>query len=215
MSKSILLCDDHAMVLQTLNDFLDAHLPEVNITSTENFKTFIDFLKSEKAFDLILVDFHMPGMDGIESVKKLINNSRNIPVAILSGVANTHEILEFIQLGAAGFVPKTHTGTELIHAIELMLSGEHYIPSSVTLSDDPPQKVSTNDVHLTQREENVLKQLYLGYSNKEIARLLCIEEITVKVYVSRLCKKFSAKNRTSVVVKALEKGILNNRGQIT
>lgn len=208
MTQSILLCDDHVLVLQTLETFLEFHLPSVQIKSTEDFNVFSEILESKDTFDLAIIDFHMPGLNGIKTINQLINNTKNIPVAVLSGLANTSEILEFIELGAIGFIPKTLSAKGFVHAVNLMLCGEIYIPSFVTLKSDSKEGQTDLEPKLTDREENVLKKLHLGCSNKEIAKLLYIEEITVKVYVSRLCKKFEAKNRTAVVVAALTKGFL-------
>ncbi|MCK5831864.1 MAG: response regulator transcription factor [Methylococcales bacterium] len=211
MSKSLLLCDDHVLVLQSLIEFLEVHLPDVTVTSTENFKTFMTLLKGKNGFDLAIVDYHMPGMEGTKTIKQLVANTKKIPIAIISGIASNHEILDFIKADVSGFIPKTHTGKEFIHAVELMLSGEVYIPSSIALLEGESQRAHDHQFQLTKREVSVLNQLFLGYSNKEIANFLSIEEITVKVYVSRLCKKFDAKNRTSVVVKALSLGMLTHK----
>ncbi len=211
MLKKILLCDDHVLVLQTLNDFIEAHLPDAEVTSTEYFKVFLSFLEDGGHFDLAIVDYHMPGIEGIKSIKNLVAKNESTPIAVLSGLASPTEVLEFVKIGVAGFIPKTHSGKEFIYAIELMLSGEVYIPSSIIqFEDDLPESLPSFPIQLTKREESVLEKLYLGCSNKEIAKLLSIEEITVKVYVSRLCKKFDAKNRTTVVVRALTLGNLKN-----
>lgn len=208
MTQSILLCDDHVLVLQTVEAFIKAHLPSAEITTTDSFTIFVELLEGKDNFDLAIIDFHMPGINGLHSIRQLINNDKKIPIAVFSGLANNAEILEFIKLGAIGFIPKTLSGVGLVNAINLMLCDETYIPSSITLNEDALTSLSETPLQLTKREEDVLKKLHLGCSNKEIAKLLSIEEITVKVYVSRLCKKLKAKNRTAVVVAALSKGLI-------
>lgn len=206
MAHSILLGDDHSLVLQTLKEFIELKIPMARITATEDFSRFVSLLNSNKKFDLAIIDFKMPGITGVSTIKSLIKNSNKIPVAVLSGLANHSEIIEFMQFGAVGYIPKTVSGIGLVNAINLMLGGEKFIPS--TLITDSASS-SNGGINLTPREMDILRKLHLGYSNKEIGRRLNIEEITVKVYVSRLCRKLNAKNRTQIVVEALSRGIIS------
>ena len=205
MGKSILICDDHSLVLQTLEEFIHARSPELNVIATEDREHAVNLLETDSSIDLAIFDLRMPGITDLSSLKDLIDNSQKIPVAIMSGFANQSEVRQLMQWGAAGFIPKTVSGMGLVNAINLMLCGETYVPSSLL---DNTNEDSLNELEITPRELDVLRYLHLGYSNKEIARQFEVEEITVKVYVSRLCKKLNAKNRTQVVVRALSNGII-------
>lgn len=205
MGNKILICDDHSLVLQTLKEFIEQKAPNLEINATEDFDLFKQYLSGEEKPDLAIVDLRMPGISDLETIQKLIENPQKVPVAVMSGFANRSEIVQFMQWGAIGFIPKTVSGMGLINAINLMLCGEPYVPSALL---DESKTLGNEDVELTQRETDVLRLLHLGKSNKEIAKQLFIEEITVKVYVSRLCKKLHAKNRTQVVVNAIAKNLI-------
>lgn len=205
MGNKILICDDHSLVLQTLKEFIEQKAPNLEINATEDFDLFKQYLSAAEKPDLAIVDLRMPGISDLETIQKLIENPQKVPVAVMSGFANRSEIVQFMQWGAIGFIPKTVSGMGLINAINLMLCGEPYVPSALL---DESKSFGNGDVELTQRETDVLRLLHLGKSNKEIAKQLFIEEITVKVYVSRLCKKLHAKNRTQVVVNAISKNLI-------
>ena len=85
-----------------------------------------------------------------------------------------------------------------------MLSGEKYSPLGLHENRD-----ATNKTAITSRELEVLRKLHIGYSNKQVAVSLKLEEVTIKMYVSRLFKKLSSKNRTQLVINALNQGVLN------
>ncbi len=203
--NKVLICDDHSLVLQTLKDFIEHKAPNLEINATEDFELFKQLLFSPEKPDLAIVDLRMPGIADLETIQQLIENPRKVPLAVMSGLANRSEIMQFMHWGAIGFIPKTVSGMGLINAINLMLCGESYVPSALL---DESKSLGNDEVALTQRETDVLRLLHLGSSNKEIAKQLFIEEITVKVYVSRLCKKLHAKNRTQVVVNAIAKNLI-------
>lgn len=206
MTQSILICDDHSLLLQTLKEFLQVKIPTIRVSITEDFNNFIaQFNKPDNKFNLVIIDFRMPGISGLDTIKQLINNPNNTPVAVMSGNVGHSEIVEFMESGAIGFIPKTLSSMGMVNAINLMLCGETYVPSALI---GEKQEKFIDKVKMTQREIDVLRKLHLGYSNKEIARQLDIEEITVKVYVSRLCKLLNVKNRTQVVVTALSRSLL-------
>jgi len=205
MGNSILICDDHSLVLQTLEEYIQSKSPELTLITTEDRDRAVSILENDPSLDLAIFDLRMPGITSLSSIKELIENPNKTPVAVMSGFANQSEVRQLMQWGAAGFIPKTVSGMGLVNAINLMLCGETYIPPSLLDADN---EESLHELAITPRELDVLRYLHLGYSNKEIARQFSVEEITIKVYVSRLCKKLIAKNRTQVVVNALSKGII-------
>lgn len=207
MSKLILLCDDHLLILQTLKDFIETSITNVSVITTESFSDFSKELASNERLTLAIIDYRMPGINGVKTMKKLINNKKQVPLSIMSGLASHSEVMEFIQLGAIGFIPKTLSGAGFINAINLMLCGEVYISPLLLKNGGNTKFMPVKNI--TERELNVLRKLHLGCSNKEIAKQLFIEEITVKVYVSKLFKKLNVKNRTQVVLEALSLGIIS------
>ncbi|MEM8594678.1 MAG: response regulator transcription factor [Pseudomonadota bacterium] len=147
---------------------------------------------------LILLDYRMPGLPPNEAFEKYLALSEplNIKLALMSGQMHSDDSAHYIQRGAKGFFPKANSAKSLILGIELILDGETYIP---TLNKD-------NDLNITlnERERKILRFLADGLTNKEIGSRIFVEEITVKGYISRLCVKFNAKNRTQLLSEAFK-----------
>jgi DNA-binding NarL/FixJ family response regulator len=161
--------------------------------------------------DIALLDIVMPGMDGLEGLKRVKQRRPDLTTALLSGNASRTVVEEGLQLGAAGFVPKTISGNALIQAIGLMRSGEVYVPYALMSArpDVAETKESEGDAVLSQREKQVLDGLWRGLSNKEIARELDLQEVTVKLHLRRLYRRFDCRNRTEALRIGLERGLLD------
>jgi DNA-binding NarL/FixJ family response regulator len=127
-------------------------------------------------------------------------------VALISGTANKSIAEEALAMGAAGFVPKTMAAGSLVNAIRFMATGEQYAPvkwmTEATEEDAHPLAEK-----LSERELQVLGGLCRGESNKEIARDLDLQEVTIKLHVKTLCRKLAAKNRTQAAMIAKEAGL--------
>ena len=108
--------------------------------------------------------------------------------------------------GAAGFLPKTMSTKSLIAAVRFMAAGEIYAPISMMTERDQ-QQTTVAGAQLTPREMDVLKRLCRGLANKEIARELDLQEVTVKLHIKTLYRKIDAKNRTHAAMIAKEAGI--------
>lgn len=184
--------------------------------------------------DLVLLDLRMEGMHGLEGLARIQKAHPDLRVAILSGLAETEDIRQALDMGAAGFFPKTLSAKVLLKAIHLVLEGERYIPLDHAMHDIMPayyhdpeyggaggrnatgrklgpdaKSRAADDLPdiLTRREREVLAHLMKGASNKEIARTLEIQVVTVKLHVRGLCKKLEVKNRTQAALKAQELGL--------
>jgi len=144
----------------------------------------------------------MPGITGVQDVKELIAMFSDQPIAILSGVAGQMEITALLESGARGFIPKTMPGDGLVAAVRLILAGQVFSPTQTDKSQ------GADGSSLTPREREVLFCLQRGESNKQIARLLDIQETTVKLHLRSLALKLEARNRTEVVVKAIQSGLI-------
>ncbi|MCR4377907.1 MAG: response regulator transcription factor [Rhodospirillales bacterium] len=171
----------------------------------------------EKPTDLVLLDLSMPGMNGAEGVKKAVAAAGKTPVAILSGVANKYDVTACISSGARGFFTKTMESRILTNAISVVLYGGTYVPteyinslSNTTSPNKQGQSQSVSQQDLSDRDINLLRMITEGYSNKEIARKLDLQEVTIKFYVSRLFRLLGVKNRAQAAVKALQLGAVVN-----
>lgn len=226
----ILLADDHVLFRDALNQFMRILKPDWIMTQCSDFDEAFDLLQRKKSpFDLVLLDFRMPGMHGLDGLNKIVENFPEQKTAIISGVIEEDMVHQALSMGAAAYFPKTLTGKTLIKAIELVLDGERFVPlkdygASVMPSyyDDkkPEASVAKKNIQkrreeimhsLTRREHDVIQYLALGLSNKEIANKLDLQIATVKLHVSGICKKMDADNRTKAAIMAHQMGIVSSQ----
>lgn len=197
----ILLADDHDLVRETIAAFLLAEGFAAVMTAA-SLPDALDLLRHDR-FDLVLLDYNMPGMNGFEGLKQARLLAKTCPVAIVSG-ATSRELAEAaIAAGAIGFVPKTLSSHAVVAAIRAMVAGDTFIPIGMLQFDSGTTIGSAN---LTKREADVLRGICRGLANKEIARELDLQEVTVKLHVKTLSRKLGAKNRTHAAMISRDSG---------
>jgi DNA-binding NarL/FixJ family response regulator len=198
----ILIADDHDLVLDAVRSLLEHELPDADVSVVRTGQAVQSELESGARFDLVLLDLRMPGITGVQDVKEMIANFSDQSFAILSGVAGQMEVNALMDAGARGFIPKTMPGDGLVAAVRLILAGQVFTPAQTEKASGP------DGTDLTPREREVLFCLQRGESNKLIARALDIQETTVKLHLRSLALKLDARNRTEVVVKAIQSGLI-------
>lgn len=201
----VLLADDHDLVLDTLASFLKAE-GDFDVEVTGALDDAVRKIGDDIAYDLVLLDYSMPGMNGLDGLEKAMAASFGRPVAIMSGTANKDIAQQAIDAGAIGFLPKTMAAKSLVNAIRFMAMGETYVPLDF-MNAEPEEVDIPIAKSLTEREMQVLGGLCQGQSNKEIARDLDLQEVTIKLHVKTLCRKIEAKNRTQAAMIAKEAGL--------
>jgi DNA-binding NarL/FixJ family response regulator len=202
----ILIADDHDLLRETLSMFL-ASEGSIDTALASTFDAALDLIQSEEKFDLIMLDYNMPGMAGLNGLKRAMEASGGIPVALMSGIASRSVAEEALAFGAAGFVPKTLAAKTLVNAVRFMAMGEKYAPIDFMTADDPTVAPNPLAQKLSRRELQVLEGLSKGKSNKEIARDLDLQEPTIKLHVKTLYRKIGAANRTQAALIAKEEGL--------
>lgn len=201
----ILIADDHDLVRDMLSLYL-AQEPGFTISTASNFDEAAQRMTKEGPFDVVLLDYTMPGMNGLEGFHKAKDLNFGSPVALISGTAPRSVAEQVLAAGAAGFLPKTLPAKTLVHAVRFMAAGEQYAPVQFMTEKEEVPSHPLKD-KLSKRELEVLKGLVDGRSNKEIARELELQEVTVKLHVKTLCRKISARNRTNAAMIAKESGL--------
>lgn len=228
----LLLADDHSLFRDTLVQYIRRAAPEADVKLARDFHEALFVIDENPDRDLVMLDLRMPGMDGMEGFKTMRARHPNIPVALMSGVAEREDVDAAMALGAAGYFPKTLSGKSLLQAMQQVMNGDKFIPiDSVSKGIMPSYyadsfedenshiKKSTtsgqdreraNHIHLTPREEEVLSYIMDGAANKEIAHELGLQLVTVKLHVRGVCRKLEAKNRTQAAMKAQALGFVSN-----
>lgn len=204
VSMRILLADDHEMVRDTISAYLETE-GRAAVHSDADYVSAMKTLAAKGPFDLVLLDFSMPGMNGLDGLHDAIKKYPDQAFAILSGTAPNRIAQEAVESGAIGFIPKTMGAKSLVNAVRFMIAGETFVPASV-LGDTGETPETEFTKQLSERERQVLGGLCQGRSNKEIARELNLQEVTIKLHVRTLCKKLNAKNRTQAALIAKDAG---------
>ena len=215
---NILLADDHPLFTDAIERQLVAAYPDAKVHAVENLPAAITKLGDGTVFDLAVLDWDMPGMNGAPSIEGLRRSYPDIKFVILSGRIDDATVHEILALGVKGFIPKSSPGNTIVAALSVILSGGTYIPVETALSqgraptgDMAVRHVGTQTLGkaLTDREIEILKLLAGGGSNKEIARQLGVQEITIKMHASRIFAKLRVRNRVQAVSHALKAGLLS------
>lgn len=202
----ILIADDHELVRDTLAAFLSREA-DFDVETVEDLEGACEKVAAEGAFDVALLDYSMPGMNGLDGLKRMLELSGDNPVAVMSGTAPKATAQEALDIGAAGFLPKTMGAKSLVNAVRFMLAGETFVPFKFMTAEEPEPEVNDLAKGLSPRELDVLSGLCRGLANKEIARELDLQEVTIKLHVKTLCRKLDAKNRTHAAMIAKDAGL--------
>lgn len=209
----LLFADDHPMFLDAVREHLNRAFPDIEIEVAANLGDVMTLLGGENGFDLVVLDFSMPGMDGTDGVKMLREKYPEISVAVTSGVARTRDVKAVLDLGAHGYLPKTLTGSAYAGALRVIAEGGTYVPvetMQAMAAEAADRKVNAEG--LTPREMEVLEGIADGKPNKQIARDLDIHEVTVKLHARSIFKKIGVQNRSQAAVIARERGLVT-RGE--
>ena len=202
-----LVADDHGLIREGLKLQLQALEPGADVFEAASFDEVSAQIASVGEFDLLLLDLGMPGGDGMKSLSLLCNRYPEMPIIVVSGSENREVIEKAIDLGAAGYIPKSMAMNVMMNAIRLVLSGGVYLPEN--LLRNPPSDGNTLPARaeeppdpLTQRQIDVLCLMCEGLANKEIARELGISPHTVKIHVAAILRALHVENRTQATRKA-------------
>lgn len=186
----VLIADDHDL----LRDVFEAWFRKENIevAAVCDLDHAINLVADAEPFDLILLDYQMPGMNGLLGLARMMRDAKGARVALMSGNAPRDVVQGALDQGAAGFVPKTMPPRSLVAAVAAMARGERYVP------DDPAgDKRAQPSGHpiadlLSPREITILGKLCEGKGDVDIARDLGLGEPTVRLHLKTLCRKIGA-----------------------
>lgn len=215
----ILIVDDHVLVREGLRLMLGRFEGVDSIVEAGSFES-AEALVAQSAFDLLLVDYHLPDHDGAEVVASLARQCPDAPLVVISGDCEPTLVRGALAAGARGFIPKQSTADVMLAALEVVRRGGTYIPPEALSDSMAPlagafmsasQRPGSSD-GLTARQRDVLELLVGGLTNKEIAVRLGTSESTIRVHVSAILRALDVENRTQACQVALQQGWFSQGG---
>ncbi|MGH0592740.1 response regulator [Bacillus pretiosus] len=209
MKIKLLLVEDHHIVRKGLVFFLKTREEFEIVGEAENGEEALIFIQTERP-DVVLMDLSMPKMDGIEATKRIKQYDETIKILILSSFSEQDYVLPALEAGADGYQLKEVQPEQLVASIIAVHEGNANFHPKVTpalFGQSAVKKEKENPFSmLTKREQEVLREIAKGRSNKEIAAELHITEQTVKTHVSNVLAKLEVDDRTQAALYAVKHG---------
>ena len=175
-------------------------------------------------FDLVMTDLAMPGANSMDALTQMHTLLKDTPIIVISAVFDKEIVQKTIEIGVAGYIPKSSSNDLMLSAIHLVLAGGVYIPkelldeatSSMELSKEleklkelsSASSIKSKEKRLTPRQIDVIRGIAKGLPNKLIAYELGLTEGTVKVHITVILKTLGVLNRTAAVIEAVKRGYI-------
>ncbi len=211
----VILSDDHQMFRDGVKSILNDEAGIEVVGEVGRGQDLIEMLRSLTP-DLLITDISMPGMSGLEISEYIKKNHPGVKVLILSMHVNEEFIVKALETGASGYLPKDTSMSELLAAIYAINKGENYYNKDIsdTVLKSIMRKSSSGDkrdqgVALTEREMEILRNVVEGYTNKEIARKLCISIRTVDSHKNNIMHKLNLKSSVELVKYAIKNNLVS------
>jgi DNA-binding NarL/FixJ family response regulator len=210
--RRCLIADDHAMMRDALATTVAARWHNAEIVQASDFPG--AWALAADGADICLVDLDMPGASARDGVAGLRAAAHDMPLLVITGTDDDAMMLDLLALGVAGFAPKTLTAAVIGAAIELVLAGGRYLPPRLAeLHAAPhdttaPRDAASARLLLTARQQDVLRLLVQGLSNKDIARALHVAPATIKSHVAQVIALTGGVNRTDASMRAQRMGLV-------
>jgi DNA-binding NarL/FixJ family response regulator len=201
---SILAVDDHPLILEGIANVLHRH-PDMEIVgeAANGFEAIEAYEKHRP--DVTLIDLQMPGMNGIDTIIRILEKWPNARCIVLTTYAGDVQATRALKAGARGYLLKGMLRKELVDTIRIVHSGKKRIPAEV--ASELANHLSSDA--LSPREIEVLRMVGDGCSNKIVADYLKIAEDTVKGHMRSILSKLNANDRTHAVMIAVKRGFLD------
>ncbi len=211
MPIRILIVDDHHVVRQGLYMFLGAD-PELEIIGEAQDGAEAVKLAQELHPDVVLMDIVMPVMNGIQATAAIRQSLPDTEVIALTSVLGDNSVIDAVRAGAIGYLLKDTDANELRRAIKAAAAGKVQLSPEVAarLMREVRTPTETRE-SLTDRENEVLKLLAQGKSNRDISQALFIGEQTVKTHVSHILDKLGVPSRTQAALYAIRSGLVSSK----
>ncbi|MGN0003062.1 MAG: response regulator [Sphingobacterium composti] len=213
---NILIVEDQRIIVEGLTLILSKVEGFGKISSCLHIYSLLETIEIEKP-DVILLDFNMPMVDGIQCLKTILSKYPNQKIIMLTGYDDTDLIREALNLGAKGYVLKNIAKQELVTAIQTVYNGQNYLDENVqkkvldaflTNADNHKEKLTNREINLSNREREVLKLIAEGQSSSKIANSLFISVNTVDTHRKNIMAKCGVKKITELITFANKNNLI-------
>jgi DNA-binding NarL/FixJ family response regulator len=201
---TVLIVDDHEVVREGLRLSL-SRAPHIRVIGEAGDGEMAISLVERRKPDVVVMDVRMPGMDGLEATKKIMEQSPDAAVLIFTAFSERSLLARGLESGAKGYILKEAPHETLLRAIERVANGEGYVDPALM----PAFLPGKGEDMLTTREREILQLLADGMSNADVAAKLFISQETVKSHVRHILTKLEADTRTHAVAIALREAIID------
>ncbi|PQV49618.1 LuxR family two component transcriptional regulator [Jejuia pallidilutea] len=201
----IVIADDHELFSNGLRELLKNYEDVEVVATVSDGKEFMDYIKSNKNIDVVLLDITMPNMDGFEVLKRIKDTAPLIKPVIISMHDEGNYIAKCAKNGAYGYLLKNTDQEELIKVLRIVMQGKKYF--SPTISEkmiDYMSESTTSEAILSSKESEVLELISKGYTTKKIAQMLFVSTRTIETHRSNIIKKLKVKNTAELIKKAVK-----------
>jgi two-component system, NarL family, response regulator NreC len=216
VSVRVLIVDDHAVVRAGLKLLLDAEDDIEAVGEAGNARDAVFRMRSLEP-DVVLMDVVMPGESGLEATAKILHESPETKVLVLSMQDDPRYVREAFAVGASGYVLKEAADTELVAAIREVANGGRYVHPTLgarLVTADAEERRRADDDPLSDREREVLRLLAFGHTNQEIAQMLYISVRTAETHRAHIMQKLRLQSRAELVRHALAQGLLEGEPEL-
>jgi DNA-binding NarL/FixJ family response regulator len=211
----VLLVDDHPLILSALKAMIENLVPGVVVNAVASAGEARATLRAQHDHDLMLLDLQLGDANGFDLLSEVRLSDPELSVVVLSSSDRASDVIQAIDLGAMGFLPKRMTTEELADAIRLVMAGGIFVPTMTVnpprdgdeLAVAPPPAPASGDslpsfdeLGITPRQADVLQLLLQGKSNKDIARRLGLSVETIKDHVAAVLRALGVNSRTQAVL---------------
>lgn len=200
--KTVLLADDHKVIRDLVAGLLKDQ-GDFDVDQAGTLPEVEDCISAHGPYDIVLLDYAMPGMAGLAGVEKVIAANGDNPVVLFSGLDNRTVISNSMKMGARGIIPKSNSASSIPDIIRFILTGQTYMPPDMF----ERAASSEGEIKFSDRETEMLGYLRAGMTNKEISEQCGLKDATVKLHIRTLSHKLGAKNRTQAVMIAETMGL--------
>lgn len=200
----VAIVDDHAVVRGGLKQLLSSE-DDIEVVGTAGGGDEAYELVRSAAPDVVLMDLSMPGVDGIEATRRIVRDSPDVHVVVLTSFEDKRRILDALEAGAVGYLLKDADPTEIAVAVRAAVAGGSPLdPKAARVLLEAARRDSRPTANLTPREREVLELVAEGLANKNIARRLGISERTVKSHLTSVFQAIGVVDRTQAALWARE-----------